>query len=91
MGGAFGLTAKVPLRMYELTHGSPKIFIQENGVRREFCDNCGGFIVEYGERNIDKFRYIIPKLKTEFRIIKADDEQICDDWHFGRWSGCSAT
>ena len=80
--------------MYELTHGSPKIFIQENGVRREFCDNCGGFIVEYGEGNVDKFRYgclISPDLNSQCSIIKADNEKICDDWHAGRWSRCSAT
>jgi hypothetical protein len=77
MGGAFGLTAKVPLIMYELTDGSPKIFVQDNGVRREFCGNCGAFIVEYGEANVDKFRYAAhnsPDLKTECSNISIDNE-----------------
>jgi hypothetical protein len=82
MGGAFGLTAKVPLNMYELTDGSPKIFIQDNGVRREFCGNCGVFIVEYGEANVDKFRYAVcnsPDLTIECGNISSDNEQICHD------------
>lgn len=59
MGGAFGLTAKTPIDMFKYMPGSPqaKLFIQDNGVHREFCDNCGSFICEYGEANKDKFRY----------------------------------
>lgn len=94
MGGAFGLTAKVPLTMFELTDGSPKLFIQANGVRREFCDNCGSFVVEYGEANIEKFRYACHRsrdLRPECCIIRTDNEWICDDRHAGRWSGCPAT
>lgn len=61
MGGAFGLTAKITLSMFKYMPGSPKpkLFVQDNGVHREFCDNCGSFICEYGEQNVDKFRYVI--------------------------------
>ncbi|KAJ0116380.1 hypothetical protein J7T55_007360 [Diaporthe amygdali] len=31
---------------------------KENGVIREFCENCGSFTCEYGEQAADKFRYI---------------------------------
>jgi hypothetical protein len=43
MGGAFGLSAKTRLEMYVLTKGKPKMFVQDNGVHREFCERCGGF------------------------------------------------
>jgi hypothetical protein len=96
MGGAFGLTAKTPLKMYELTKGTPKIFIQDNGVRREFCDNCGSFINEYGEANVDKFRYVfsssyaLTKLQSIISLRRptvwkqhADYQQIYHDRHTG--------
>jgi hypothetical protein len=70
MGGAFGLTAKIPLSTFTYTDSQPsiegdggerqkyqpKIFEAKNGVRREFCENCGAFICEYGEAARDKFR-----------------------------------
>ncbi|KAJ9610867.1 hypothetical protein H2200_005644 [Cladophialophora chaetospira] len=60
MGGAFGLTAKTPLDKFKYMGGSkPKLFVQDNGVHREFCENCGAFLCEYGEQNKDKFRYIM--------------------------------
>lgn len=47
MGGAFGLTAKVPLDMFKFFGGAkPKVFVADNGVYREFCDECGAFLVE---------------------------------------------
>lgn len=52
MGGAFGLTAKVPIDMFKLEKGKPKVFIQDNGVRREFCQNCGSFICECEPRTL---------------------------------------
>ena len=61
--------------MYELTDGSPELFIQDNGVRREFCGNCGSFIVEYGEANVDKFRYAYlnnPRLKMQHGNVNAE-------------------
>ncbi|KAK5077323.1 hypothetical protein LTR51_003012 [Lithohypha guttulata] len=60
LGGAFGLTAKTPIDMFKYTTSDkPKLFVQDNGVHREFCDNCGAFLCEYGEANKDKFRYIM--------------------------------
>ncbi|KAK3359647.1 hypothetical protein B0T25DRAFT_533497 [Lasiosphaeria hispida] len=47
--GLCGLTAKVPIQSFKYAWGSPKRHKQENGVVREFCDNCGAFICEYGE------------------------------------------
>ncbi|KAJ9132333.1 hypothetical protein NKR23_g11280 [Pleurostoma richardsiae] len=57
-GTNFGLTTKVPLSSFRYEHGKPKLFRQDNGVTREFCDNCASFICEYGEQAADKFRYI---------------------------------
>lgn len=47
-GTNYGLTTKVPLDGFKYVEGKPKRFMQENGVTREFCDNCGVFICEYG-------------------------------------------
>lgn len=58
-GGDFGLTAKVPIVTYNLTQGSPKMFVQENGVHREFCHTCGSFLVEYGEGAKNDWRYVV--------------------------------
>ncbi|KAG5748632.1 hypothetical protein H9Q72_007417 [Fusarium xylarioides] len=55
----FGLTTKVALDGFSYDQGKPRTFKQENGVVREFCDNCGAFICEYGEQAADKFRYIM--------------------------------
>ena len=61
MGGAFGLTAKTPIDMFKYMAGcKPKLFVQDNGVHREFCENCGAFLCEYGEGNKDKFRFVDP-------------------------------
>jgi hypothetical protein len=47
-GTNYGLTAKVPLDAFKYESGTPKKYKQGNGVTREFCDNCGAFICEYG-------------------------------------------
>ena len=47
-GTNYGLTAKVPLDAFKYEAGSPRKYKQENGVTREFCENCGAFICEYG-------------------------------------------
>jgi hypothetical protein len=50
-GTNYGLTAKVPVQAFRYESGSqPKKYKQENGVTREFCDNCGAYICEYGVR-----------------------------------------
>ncbi|KAK5656756.1 hypothetical protein OQA88_4304 [Cercophora sp. LCS_1] len=74
-GTNYGLTAKVPIQAFKYEQGAPKTHKQENGVVREFCDNCGAFICEYGvclamqsnwmasnpvqEQAAGKFRYIM--------------------------------
>ncbi|RTE80654.1 hypothetical protein BHE90_004853 [Fusarium euwallaceae] len=58
-GTNFGLTTKVPVEGFRYSHGKPKIFKQDNGVAREFCETCGVFICEYGEQAANKFRYIM--------------------------------
>ncbi|GKT83772.1 DUF636 domain protein [Colletotrichum tofieldiae] len=58
-GANYGLTTKVPLEGFSYTKGTPKRFRQENGVIREFSDNCGAFLCEYGEQAADTFRYIM--------------------------------
>ncbi|KAK3499498.1 Mss4-like protein [Neurospora hispaniola] len=58
-GTNYGLTTKVPLQGFKYEAGTPKKFKQHNGVTREFCDNCGAYICEYGEEAADKFRYVM--------------------------------
>ncbi|KAJ5659925.1 hypothetical protein N7507_006376 [Penicillium longicatenatum] len=61
-GTNYGLTAKVPRDAFHLLAGAPKEHAADNGsgviIHREFCDNCGSFILEYGEPAKDTFRYI---------------------------------
>lgn len=51
-GTNYGLTAKIPKDALRLTAGKPKEHVGDNGsgslLHREFCDNCGSFILEYG-------------------------------------------
>jgi len=51
-GTNYGLTAKIPKDSFHLTRGKPKEHVADNGsgavIHREFCDNCGSFILEYG-------------------------------------------
>lgn len=50
----YGLTAKPPKNSFKYTQGTPKEHAADNGsgivLYREFCDNCGSFILEYGVR-----------------------------------------
>ena len=39
---------QVPLDSFKYDSGKPKLYKQDNGVIREFCDNCGAYICEYG-------------------------------------------
>ncbi|OKL60685.1 hypothetical protein UA08_03969 [Talaromyces atroroseus] len=62
-GTNYGLTAKMPKDTVKITKGTPKVHSADNGsgmvVNREFCDNCGSFILEYGEAAKDHFRFIV--------------------------------
>lgn len=40
----------MPLDSFKYESGKPKLYKQDNGVIREFCDNCGAYICEYGVR-----------------------------------------
>ncbi|RLM01921.1 hypothetical protein CFD26_108124 [Aspergillus turcosus] len=61
-GTNYGLTAKIPKDAFKLTAGKPKEHVGDNGsgslLHREFCDNCGSFILEYGDAVKDQARYI---------------------------------
>ncbi|KAI0749283.1 DUF636 domain protein [Daedaleopsis nitida] len=62
-GTNFGLTAKVPKDAFRYTRGAPKEHAADNGggatvVHREFCDDCGSFVLEYGEEAKEHSRYI---------------------------------
>ncbi|KGO73099.1 Glutathione-dependent formaldehyde-activating enzyme/centromere protein V [Penicillium italicum] len=61
-GTNYGLTAKVPKDKFNLTKGIPKEHVANNGsgavIHREFCQNCGSFILEYGDAVKEHFRYI---------------------------------
>ncbi|KAG2002130.1 hypothetical protein GB937_009710 [Aspergillus fischeri] len=61
-GTNYGLTAKIPKDAFRLTAGKPKEHVGDNGsgslLHREFCDNCGSFILEYGDAVKDQARYI---------------------------------
>lgn len=61
-GTNYGLTAKILKDALRLTAGKPKEHVGDNGsgslLHREFCDNCGSFILEYGDAVKDQARYI---------------------------------
>ncbi|KAM5370870.1 hypothetical protein ACJZ2D_008303 [Fusarium nematophilum] len=78
-GTNFGLTTKVPLNGFEYEKGEPKLFMQENGVTREFCTTCGTFICEYGEQAADKFRYIMWGTFDEPESFPPKGEFFCKD------------
>lgn len=54
-GGEHGITTKIPRAAFELAPGAGshiRVHEADNGsgtlLRREFCDTCGGPILEYG-------------------------------------------
>ncbi|THV02159.1 DUF636 domain protein [Dendrothele bispora CBS 962.96] len=81
-GTNYGLTAKVPLDSFKLTRGSPKSHIADNGsgtiLHREFCDNCGSFILEFGEPVQDKFRYICVGTLDDPEALPPKGEFFCE-------------
>ncbi|KZV97885.1 DUF636 domain protein [Exidia glandulosa HHB12029] len=82
-GGNYGLTAKVPLSAFTLTKGNPKEHIGDNGsgskVHREFCPNCGSYILEYGDAAKDDFRYIVSGSLDEPEKLPPKGEFFCRD------------
>ena len=57
-GANYGLTCKVPVDKFRYTAGQTKDYAADNGggtdVHREFCPNCGSFILDYGVRGLYK-------------------------------------
>ncbi|KAL2108255.1 hypothetical protein VUR80DRAFT_4086 [Thermomyces stellatus] len=76
-GTNFGLTTKVPVGRFAYVTGTPTMFEQENGVRREFCESCGAYICEYGEQAADKFRYVMWGTLDEPRVFPPKGEFFC--------------
>ncbi|EPE27356.1 Mss4-like protein [Glarea lozoyensis ATCC 20868] len=62
-GTNYGLTTKIPASAFNITQGTPKVHEADNGsgslLHREFCSECGGGILEYGEQAKNDFRYVM--------------------------------
>ncbi|KAL4922625.1 Mss4-like protein [Aspergillus aurantiobrunneus] len=82
-GTNYGLTAKVPKDALDITAGRPKEFAADNGsgsvVHREFCDNCGSFICEYGDAVKDRFRYLVVGSLDDPEALPPKGEFFCRD------------
>ncbi|KAF2423742.1 DUF636 domain protein [Tothia fuscella] len=80
-GTNYGLTAKIPKDSFAYTKGKPKEHKGDNGggsiVAREFCDNCGSYILEYGEAAKDKFRYITVGSLDDPKALPPKGEFFC--------------
>ncbi|KAJ5237086.1 hypothetical protein N7489_007177 [Penicillium chrysogenum] len=82
-GTNYGLTAKVPKDTLHITKGIPKEHVADNGsgalIHREFCENCGSFILEYGDVAKDRFRYICVGSLDEPEALPPKGEFFCKD------------
>ncbi|KAJ6008267.1 Glutathione-dependent formaldehyde-activating enzyme/centromere protein V [Penicillium herquei] len=80
-GTNYGLTTKVPRDTFHLISGQPKEYAADNGsgvvIHREFCDNCGSFILEYGEAAKDHFRYICSGSLDKPELLPPKGEFFC--------------
>ncbi|KAF2838093.1 DUF636 domain protein [Patellaria atrata CBS 101060] len=80
-GGNYGLTAKVPKETFKYTKGTPREHRADNGsgtqLVREFCAECGSFILEYGEPAEPKFRYIVVGSLDEPEALPPKGEFFC--------------
>ncbi|OQD70213.1 hypothetical protein PENDEC_c025G04344 [Penicillium decumbens] len=80
-GTNYGLTAKITKDSFHLTRGKPKEHVADNGsgavIHREFCDNCGSFILEYGEAAKDQFRYICVGSLDDPEVLPPKGEFFC--------------
>ncbi|KAA8643992.1 GFA family protein [Aspergillus tanneri] len=61
-GTNYGLTAKVLKDAITIVRGRTKEHVADNGsgviIHREFCPECGSFILEYGDAVKNEFRYV---------------------------------
>ncbi|KAJ5884398.1 Glutathione-dependent formaldehyde-activating enzyme/centromere protein V [Penicillium tannophilum] len=82
-GANYGLTAKVAKDTFHRTVGKPKEHAADNGsgtlIYREFCDNCGSFILEYGEAAKDHFRYVCVGSLDDPEALPPKVEFFCKD------------
>ncbi|RMJ25299.1 DUF636 domain protein [Aspergillus sp. HF37] len=80
-GTNYGLTAKVPKDSVQVTTGAPKEHVSDNGagvlITREFCGTCGSFILEYGERAKNSFRYICVGSLDDPEVFPPKGEFFC--------------
>ncbi|KAJ5369701.1 uncharacterized protein N7496_005793 [Penicillium cataractarum] len=83
-GTNYGLTAKVPKDTFHLTKGQPKEHAGDNGsgvnIYRHFCDTCGSFILEFGERQEnakDHYRYICVGSLDDTEALPPKGEFFC--------------
>lgn len=71
-GTNYGLTAKVPVQSfhYEEDSGQPRKFKQrDTGVTREFCDNCGAYICEYGVREQPDLASLAAEMGRDWEVF----------------------
>ncbi|KAI9926357.1 hypothetical protein MW887_004121 [Aspergillus wentii] len=82
-GTNYGLTAKVPKDAFQLTSGMPKEHVSDNGsgamIHREFCGDCGSFILEYGDAVKHQFRYIFVGSLDSPEALPPKGEFFCKD------------
>ncbi|PVI02959.1 hypothetical protein DM02DRAFT_275739 [Periconia macrospinosa] len=82
-GGAFGLTAKVPVHgfRYEVGSGACVVHVGANDagvpVYREFCGKCGSRICEYHEGIKEHFRYVSIGSLEEPSMLPPKGEFFC--------------
>ncbi|PYH49129.1 GFA family protein [Aspergillus saccharolyticus JOP 1030-1] len=81
-GTNYGLTAKVPKDSITLKSGKPKEFVGDNGsgstIHREFCGDCGSFILEYGDAVKNDFRYICVGTLDDPEVLPPKGEFFCE-------------
>jgi hypothetical protein len=80
-GTNYGLTSKIPKDAITITAGRPKEHAADNGsgmvIHREFCDNCGSFILEYGDAVKEQFRYICVGSLDDPEVLPPKGEFFC--------------
>ncbi|OCF30970.1 hypothetical protein I316_07377 [Kwoniella heveanensis BCC8398] len=78
-GTNYGLTAKVPVKSFKYTRGTPRDHRADNGVTREFCEICGSYILEYGDAAKNDFRYITVGSLDDPSQLPPKGEFFCKD------------
>ncbi|EJD07793.1 uncharacterized protein FOMMEDRAFT_130880 [Fomitiporia mediterranea MF3/22] len=79
-GGPFGVTIKIPLSSWKVIAGSPKHHTSDNGssmLHREFCEDCGSPILEYGEAAARDWRYVFHGTLDDTNVLPPKGEFFC--------------